>query len=167
MQLQNEVKQWQKKTTMVAYCPMILFRPSMHPKRYIFITFALCTGKPPPPGLLCHWMSPWRPEPSFDMLGGIFVVHLTLIPHRTTFGKDGPITDTFLVRGDNFWQPKVVPLDRFWPWAKFFVTAQITSSSIPFLLIYLPPHKLGWGTEVLIAISLLVCVSCRWINFNN
>ena len=157
-----------KKQQYVAYCLMLLFQPSMHPKRYMYSTFGSCTGKPPPSGLLhCCWIGPWHPEPSFDTLGGIFIVRLTLIPHRTTFGKDGPITDTFLVRGDNFWQPKVVPLDRFWPWAKFFVTAQITSSSIPFLLIYLPPHKLGWGMEVLIAISLLVCVSCRWINFNN
>ena len=40
-------------------------------------------------------------------------MRLTLIPHRTTFGKDGPLTDTFLVRTDNFWQPKMVPRTGF------------------------------------------------------
>jgi len=65
-----------------------------------------------------------------DMLGGIFLVCLTLIPRRITFGKDGPITDTFLVRTDNFWQPKngppglVLALDRFWSRMKFFVTGR-------------------------------------------
>ena len=143
---------------------MLPFRPSMHPKRYMYSTFGSCTGKPPPSGLLhCCWIGPWHPELSFDTLGGIFIVRLTLIPHRTTFGKDRHISGPgrqFLATKNGPPGP-VLALNQF-----FFVTAQITSSSIPFLLIYLPPHKLCWGMEVLIAISLLVCVSCRWINFN-
>ena len=46
-------------------------------------------------------------------------MHLTLIPHRTTFGKDEPITDTFLVQADNFWQQKIVPLEGFGPKPNF------------------------------------------------
>ena len=43
------------------------------------------------------------------MLGGIFIAHLKLSPRRTTFGVDGPITDTFPGSGGQFLATKNGP----------------------------------------------------------
>ena len=43
---------------------------------------------------------------SINILLQIFIVYLTLILRRTTFGMDGPITDTFpCIRGDSTFSP--------------------------------------------------------------
>ena len=41
------------------------------------------------------------------------------IASSTTFGTDGPITDTIPVRVDNFWQPKMAPRTGFGPGPNF------------------------------------------------